>query len=100
MLLPPMKGLESHSTRSPAGKICLTADRAVAASSGRVHSHAASCSFEQKVAKLVPDGPPSSFARVWLLRELRRDGVADTMRSRRSLGEGGRIPPLRQPSLA
>src|SRR3954471_12608060 len=41
----------------------------------------------------IPLSPPSSFARVGIQRELRRDGVADTMRSRRSAArEGGRLP--------
>src|SRR5436190_24397999 len=48
--------------------------------------------MDEPVAEIVPDTPPSSFVRVCVQRELRRDGVADRMRSRRSLGEGGRIP--------
>src|SRR4030095_17267821 len=45
----------------------------------------------------IPPSPPSSFARGRIQRELRRDGVADMVRSRRSLGEGGRSPPSPPP---
>ena len=40
-----------------------------------------------------PSLSASASARVTIQRGLRRDGFVDTIRSRRSLGEGGRIPP-------